>query len=168
MRTREKKHESRGARRRRVWAGPLFLALLFVLLGPSAAWAKMLSVKVGIANFRSGPSAKHSVLFTADRYYPVKVLGRKNGWVHVSDFEGDQAWVARWVLGVTKTVVVKSELVNVRRSPSTRSAVAHQAEKGAVYRVIGRKANWVKIGFGAQKTGWIRADLVWGHIPAKR
>jgi SH3-like domain-containing protein len=132
------------------------------LLWPASAAAKVLSVGVDEANFRSGPSTKHEVVFTAIRHFPVKVLERVKGWVKVEDFEGDSGWVASYLLTEVPTVIISVDKANLRKAPSTSSGVADVAERSQVFRVVEKKGDWLKLAVGKEERGWIRNDLVWG------
>ncbi len=138
------------------------LAASALLVVPSFAWAKVRSVRVDVANFREGPSTKHDVIFVADRYYPVDVLEEKDGWAKVKDFEGDEAWIAGWLLDDTNTAVVTVNLANLRAKPSLKGEVVHQAERGAVFKVVARRKEWVKVEHVDGDSGWIHGKLLWG------
>ncbi len=151
-------------RRKKRWAPGLFVGLgLATWLLPNTAWAEMLSVAVHEANFRSGPSKKHEVVFTAIQHYPVQVVKRVGGWVNVEDFEGDRAWVAASLLSKKTTVIVKVNRANLRAEPTTESKVAGKTAMAEVFVVSERKGRWLRLRFGDEERGWIRDDLVWGH-----
>ena len=44
-------------------------------------------------NIRSGPSTKHSIVFTAERGIPFKVIKRKGNWLNVKHTDGDRGWI---------------------------------------------------------------------------
>jgi SH3-like domain-containing protein len=152
----------RGASRSPRHLGLLTLVMLAAWLLPSTAMAEMLSVAVQEANFRAGPSKKHEVVFTAIQHYPVKVVGRKGGWVHVEDYEGDQAWVAARLLSKEKTAIVKVDRANLREKATIQSKVVGKVELAEVFIVKERKALWLHLFVGDEERGWIRKDLVWG------
>ncbi|WP_437972077.1 SH3 domain-containing protein [Sorangium sp. So ce260] len=142
---------------------PLLPVLIFFVVAlPSAVRAEMLSVKVPIANFRSGPSTSEPVEFTATRYYPVRVLEREDGWCKIKDFEGDLAWVADRLLARVRTIVIKAARGNIREAPTTSAEVAFQAERGEVFKVLDRKGRWLRVVDVKGGNGWVREDLAWG------
>jgi SH3-like domain-containing protein len=128
----------------------------------AASKSKTQSVAVREANFRTGPSIKHDVAFTAIKFYPVKILKRVRGWVEVEDFEGDRAWIALRLLSVAPTVVVSVDKANLRGKASTKSEVVDKVEKSQVFRVVERKGRWLRLAADDDERGWIREDLVWG------
>ena len=98
-------------------------ATLALLLLPGMAFAQFLSVKGPKANFRQGPSVNEKIAYTADKYYPVKILKKDKGWVQVEDFEGEKAWVLEKLLSKQKSVVVKREKANIRQKASTKAKI---------------------------------------------
>lgn len=143
------------------WMGAALVAAS-VALAPAWASAKVRSVSVATANFRAGPSTKHPIIFSADRFYPVEIIDQKKDWVRIRDFEGDEAWVAGWLLCDTQTIVVTRKVVNVREKPTRSSTVVHTAERGAVFKTVGKKGSWLKVADEEGDIGWIHRNLVWG------
>lgn len=133
-----------------------------VTLVPSIASAEMLSVKAQSANFRASPNDKATIVYSADKFYPVEVLDRKSGWAKVKDFEGDTAWVAERVLGKQQTIVIHAESANIREKPTTESEVVFKVAHGEVFKVQERKDDWVKVVDSHGDGGWIRLDKTWG------
>ena len=62
------------------------------------------------------------------------------------------------------TAVITAEKVNIRSSGSLKSQVVTNAEMGEIYRVLGKKGDWVQLGYydNSSPVGWIRHDLVFG------
>ncbi|MDD4004176.1 MAG: SH3 domain-containing protein [Elusimicrobiaceae bacterium] len=56
------------------------------------------TVKSAAARVRAAPKASSEVLWEVDREYSFKVLGKRKGWVHVSDDEGTEGWIAASLL----------------------------------------------------------------------
>ncbi len=136
--------------------------VVVAFLTSGLAWAEMRSVKSSVLNFRDGPSTKHRVRFTAERYYPVEVIGRKGGWLQVQDYEGDKAWVLERLLAKDKGVVVKVGKANVRRRPDVSSQILFTASRGAAFKVLKTEGQWVLVRHADGDEGWIHQNLVWG------
>jgi SH3-like domain-containing protein len=143
----------------------VFVALVVAAgaLPASASAAEILSVKNESANFRDGPGDKHPILYSADKFYPVEVVEKKDGWAKVKDFEGDVAWVAERLLTKQETVVVEGDKVNVREKPNTTSEIAFKSERGEVFKVESHQGKWLKVVDANGDGGWIRDDMVWGE-----
>jgi SH3-like domain-containing protein len=133
-------------------------------LGGADSRAEIRTVAVSTANFRAGPSFKEPILFSADRYFPVEVIGQSKDWVRVRDFQGDEAWIAASLLGQARAVVVSADVVNVREKPSRDSIVVHTAEQGAVFVVAGRRGPWVSVADAEGVIGWIHEGVLWGRL----
>ncbi len=140
---------------------PFLLSLALPLI-PSVASAEILSVKTQSANFRQQPSDKGSIVYSADKFYPVEVIERKNGWALVRDFEGDKAWVVEHSLAKQTTVVISTDHANIREKASTDSEVLFKVEHGEVFKVEEHKDHWIKVVDAHGDGGWVRADMTWG------
>ena len=136
-------------------------ALLFLL--PGLASAEFLSVQGDKANFRKGPSVKTEIAYTADKYYPVKVLQKKEGWYQVVDYAGDKAWVLGKLLSNQKALVVKKEKANIRQKASTKSKVVFTASEGAAFKLIKVSGNWALVQHLDGDRGWVHRSLTWGY-----
>lgn len=44
-------------------------------------------------NVRAEPNTKSSIVFTAERGIPFKVLERKGQWIHIEHADGDKGWI---------------------------------------------------------------------------
>jgi SH3-like domain-containing protein len=44
-------------------------------------------------NVRSGPSTKNTIVFTAEKGIPFKVIKRKGNWIKVKHSDGDTGWI---------------------------------------------------------------------------
>jgi SH3-like domain-containing protein len=141
----------------------LWMLGLPLLLAAGSASAETLSVKVASANFRARPHESAELKFTADKFFPVDVVEKKNGWVKVRDFEGDEAWVLEKTLGATPSVVVSTDKANIREAANTTSDVLFQVKRGEVFKIEERKENWIKVVDANGDGGWIREDMVWGE-----
>ena len=123
----------------------------------------MRSVKVRRARFRERPAAEADVLFTADRYYPVRIVKRKRGWARVEDFEGELAWVAERLLARTPGVVVVPRVLTFRENPSDESRAVFEAKRSDSFKAIQWKGGWVKVEGSKGKRGWARVSKLWGQ-----
>lgn len=123
----------------------------------------LLSVQVRVANFRAGPSTDREIVFTATRYFPVQVLEQKGSWVRVRDFEKEEAWIARRLLGKTPSLVVDVKKGNVRAAGDLEAEVVDEVIYGEVFRIAKRRGRWLQIATPKKVIGWVRDDLTWGE-----
>ena len=140
------------------------LGLLLCLLAPLAAAAapRMVSAAVDELSLRTGPGTRYEALWTVVKGYPLKVLSKRGNWLKVSDFENDKAWVYAPMTGKTPHHVVKAQRANLRRSPTTGSAIVAKLQYGDVLRTLERRGSWLKVRLASGATGWIAKRLVWG------
>ena len=135
------------------------------LLICTAAAAPAKSIVKDETNIRSGPSTKDEILFTVPRGYPIQVERRAGQWTQFRDWQNNTAWVYTPLVSDITTAVITAEKVNIRSSGSLKSQVVTNAEMGEIYRVLGKKGDWVQLGYydNSSPVGWIRHDLVFGE-----
>lgn len=141
----------------------LLFTLLPLILCAGTASAKRLSVAVDKANVRSGPGTNHETLWSVGKYYPVDIIKKSGNWYRVRDFEGDIGWIHRRLLKEIRAVIVKSDIVNVRKGAGTGFRILFQAEKGVSFKVLKRKKKWLKVRHADGDVGWVHRSLVWGY-----
>ena len=139
--------------------------LIGSLLICTAAAAPAKSIVKDETNIRSGPSTKDEILFTVPRGYPIQVERRSGQWTQFRDWQNNTAWVYTPLVSDINTAVITAEKVNIRSSGSLKSQVVTNAEMGEIYRVLGKKGDWVQLGYydNSSPVGWIRHDLVFGE-----
>lgn len=136
------------------------IAVLLVLPEGSFALERR-SITAGIANMRSGPGTNYDVLWQVEKYHPVRIVQKKGNWYKIKDFENDEAWLHKSLLGKTQGVITIKDKCNVRSKPDTKSTVLFTVEKGVPFKVLSRKGNWIKIEHADGDVGWIYKTLVW-------
>jgi len=139
------------------------VAMALLVTATPAAWAReMVASNVKTLNMRSGPGTRYAADWTVTRGYPFQVLKRKGNWLQVRDFENDRAWVYRPMTDKQPHRVVKSDVLNLRRSPSTHAAVVMKAVYGDVLRTLVQRGKWTKVRHDSGKVGWVATRLTWG------
>ena len=140
----------------------LFAAIL-LLLAAQTAPAK--SIAKDETNIRSGPNLQDEILFTVPRGYPIEVERREGQWTQFRDWQNNTAWVYTPLVSDINTAVITADKANVRSKASLKSQVVTSAEMGEIYKVLGKKGDWVQLGYydNSSPVGWIRHDLVFGE-----
>lgn len=149
----------------------IFCALLILLLtaGSAAAVTDSRSIREAKIPVRQAPEAKAAVLYTAARYYPLEVVGKRGEWLRVRDFEGELGWVPAPALGTEPGCVVREPVANVRTGPGDAHRILFKAERGAAFRVVGREGEWIKVLHDSGRGGFIHRSKLWGDLsPRKR
>ena len=144
------------------WGCLVGFLIIAVITFAGTVRAERMCVTAAKANIRSGPGTdKYPVLWEVERYYPVEVLRKQEGWVFFRDFEGDKGWIHGQLLGKEKTVITRTDMVNIRSGPGTQNTIAFKAEKGVPFRVLEQKGDWIHIESSDGDKGWIHKNLVW-------
>lgn len=134
---------------------------LVVVLVCTVGATERLTVIVDKANIRSGPGTKYDIIWMVEKYHPVIVVKKKGPWYRFRDFEGDEGWVHKSLLGKTPAVIVKKDNCNIRSGPGTDNDTLFVVEKGIPFKVLGRKDRWVNVEHADGDSGWIHDSLVW-------
>ncbi|MCF8067570.1 MAG: SH3 domain-containing protein [Desulfobacterales bacterium] len=139
----------------------LFIAAVLFFLFTGAAFAERLSIKVSIANVRSGPGSNYGVLWQVEKYFPILVVQRSGQWIKFKDFEGDTGWIHDSLVSDNATVISTKKVSNVRTGPGTDYDIAFTIEAGIPFKVLEKKGKWILIQHGDGDKGWIYDSLVW-------
>ena len=138
------------------------IMIILLILGFSAnALAERLAVSAPVANIRSGPGTRHSVLWKVQKFFPLIVIDKSGEWYQFEDFEGDRGWVHRSLVDNTPTVITKNDQCNIRSGPGTSHEILFTVEKGIPFKVLKREGSWIHIEHSDGDKGWIHKALVW-------
>lgn len=140
---------------------PIVLAFLLVLAGVDVVRAERLSVKVDIANIRSGPNTSDAVIWQVEKYHPLKVVRKQGSWYLFEDFEGDRGWIHNALLADISAVIVKNDKCNIRSGPGTDNDIRFTVDKGVPFKVLEEKGDWLHVVHADGDQGWIHRSLVW-------
>jgi len=147
---------------KRIFKLSLFsIAFEFLVFGSAIVWAERLAVSESIAYIRSGPGTKYGILWKADRFYPLWVLEKSGGWLHFSNYEGEDGWIHRSFVDKIPTVITQKKRCNIRGGPGPYHKILATVGKGLSFRIIKRKDPWINIQHADGFIGWIHNSLVW-------
>ena len=156
-----------------------FAGVLLVLLWSGLAFAQMVSIKPHTAELRDSTDPyTYKVVLMLPRYYPLSVEAEEGPFLKVSDFLGRSGWIAKAdateaEVVVTeadgqkkvksfKTVVVKSNSINIRSGPGTENKILLRADRGVAFRVLAEEGEWLQVLHENGGKGWLHGGLVWG------
>lgn len=139
----------------------IIITVFSVLMLCPVARAERLAVAQPVANIRSGPGTNYHILWKIGRYHPLFIIKKSDAWYYFRDFEGDEGWVHKSLLGNTSTVITQKDTCNVRTKPGTKYPIAFTVEKGIPFKVIRRKGVWIHVQHDDGDKGWIHRSLVW-------
>lgn len=141
----------------------IFLLCLLFCFPVSLALAEMVSISGEKVNLRQGPGTKYKIIWELGEGYPLRVLQKKGSWLKVKDFEGDSGWIFAKLTTKKPHLVVKNDLINIRKGPGDDAKIIGKARRGVVFKTIERRTDgWVKVRHETGLTGWVQRNLLWG------
>ena len=139
---------------------PIIVAVLLIICSADAL-AERLTIKVPLANIRSGPGTKYDIIWKVEKYHPVVVLEKSGPWYFFRDFEEDEGWVHKSLINKIPSVITNKIKCNIRSGPSTKYDILFTVEEGIPFKIIKTKGKWINIQHADGDRGWIHKSLVW-------
>ncbi|WDN87359.1 hypothetical protein BuS5_00327 [Desulfosarcina sp. BuS5] len=139
----------------------ILLMIVFFAFHPEDIFAERLAVTDSIANIRSGPGTNNVIIWKVEKDHPLEIIEKKGNWYHFRDFEKDEGWIHKSLVGKVKTVITKKDNCNIRTGPGTKYKIIFTVEKGIPFRLLKRQGEWIKIRHADGDQGWIYNGLVW-------
>ena len=134
---------------------------------------RFVSLKSDKVNVRAGPTKDHDVAWVYNRSaLPVEVTAEFENWRRIRDWEGAEGWVYHSLLSGKRTALVapsknKDELLPLRYTPDTTSAVMAQLQHGVLATVKRCQNGWCRL-TGEGFDGWIEQARLWGVYPGEK
>ncbi|WP_170029997.1 SH3 domain-containing protein [Mesobacillus jeotgali] len=125
-------------------------------------------------NVRDKNSLDGSVIGSVSKGQSFKILDEQNNWVKIEYKPGKTGWAAGWFFDKKKNgpVAAPSESVknsrvsmlhngtNIRKGPSTSTAVIFRANQGDSFEIISVEKDWYKIALPNGTTGFVAGWIV--------
>ena len=143
--------------------GALILAVFGLLNLHSAAviGGERRSVVSNIANIRSGPGGNFDIIWKVEKYHPLLIVEESGNWFRFRDFENDEGWIHRSLLGTVPTIITRQAPCNIRSGPGTQNKILFTVDAGIPFRILQTRGNWLQIEHADGDRGWIHQSLVW-------
>ena len=126
---------------------------------------RYVSLKVGVAHGRAGPSRDHPIVWRYVREgLPLRVTAEAPDWRRVEDPDGEVTWMHHSLLSGRRTVFVHEE-IELRIRPDTEANIEAVAEAGAILELERCADGWCRLEAQGHH-GWVEADTVWGLMPS--
>jgi N-acetylmuramoyl-L-alanine amidase len=152
---------------------------VLVLVWGSLACAQNIAVKPHTAELRDSTDPyTYRVVLMVPRYYPLAVDSEVADFFEVHDYQGRTGWIAKKdtyapetvvidtdgnkTIRKMKTVVIKSQNINIRSGPGTDQGIVFRADQGVAFKVLGQKGEWLEVVHETGAEGWLHVGLVWG------
>lgn len=144
-------------------AVPFIAVLLLALTAPASALEYRSTSRLTV--LYDAPSTAAGKLAIAGSGLPLEVIVDTNSWVKVRDHSGRLAWIEKAALGGVRNVMVKAEVVLVRRQPRPDAEIVFRAAQGVLLEVTGAidPFGWLPVKHAGGQTGWLPAHEAWGR-----
>jgi len=152
-----------------------FLTIAIAALPPGAAEAQqsrptpyMASIAAGRAMMRSGPGQNYPGLWLYVREdLPIRVIRVYQNWRRVQDPDGTTGWMMVNLLSDQRTAIVRGDSPRpMHEAPDEATPIRFRAAPGVVGRVSRCAGGWCRFDVRG-RTGYIRADQIWGVQPGE-
>jgi len=152
-----------------------FIATLVALAGVVSAQERgpvtnlplprFVSLKANEGYARHGPGKTHRIDWIyKQRNQPLEITSEYGHWRRVRDRDGAGGWMHYSLLSGVRTVLVETDMLALRRTPTDEAQVAARAELGVVARLEECEPDWCRIQAGG-KSGWVKKTDLWGVRP---
>jgi SH3-like domain-containing protein len=165
----------------RLWTGlvlaPILLAM--ALLSPSSGalgqagratglpLPRFVSLGADQVNLRFGPGEGYPIAWILAREgLPVEIVEEFDTWRKVRLHDGDLGWIHASLLSSRRTVLVKDDVRELRRTPSVGSRVVLRAEPGVIGNLLDCEEDWCRVEIEGRR-GWLQRSEFWGTLPGE-
>ncbi len=123
---------------------------------------RYVSLKVGEANVRRGPSLTHRIDWVFKRKgMPLEITGEFGHWRRVRDRDGVGGWVHYSLLSGVRTVIIEDDLTALHQRRDTASPVNVYLEAGVIARIDECGHTWCRLRAEGYR-GWSARGTLWG------
>jgi len=140
-----------------------FVLMLFTVVS-FAAQGGTCKVATEVLKLREEPSTSAKVLAKLTEGTQLTILDSKGIWYKV-DYKGTIGWVSGEYVSISKEDTlqegtVTTEVLNVRKEPSTESDKVTKLYKGDTVKLLDYSGSWYKIKTPEGETGWVCDDYI--------
>jgi SH3-like domain-containing protein len=128
---------------------------------------RFVALRADEVNLRVGPDTRFPIEWTYQRRdLPVEVVREYNQWRRIRDIDGTEGWVHQSTLAGRRTMLVRGQQRELRRSESADSNVVAHLQPGVVGRIrkCAAASAWCEVQVGDLR-GWLRRSEMWGVKP---
>ena len=133
---------------------------------------RYVSLKTDRVNLREGPSKDHRTAWVFQRAgLPVEITAEYETWRRIRDAEGTEGWVLHSLLSGRRTALVMpwakagTQPLALYEKADERTRVVAQLQPNVIANVKVCKEGWCRVIVGAETTGFIKQDRLWGVYP---
>lgn len=123
---------------------------------------RFVSMKASEGNVRRGPSLTHRIDWVFKRRdMPLRIIAEHGHWRRVEDRDGQGGWIHYSLLSGVRTVIVESDMLNIRSRPDTGAPINAALESGVIARLGKCGPDWCQLRSGGFR-GWAQKISLWG------
>jgi SH3-like domain-containing protein len=123
---------------------------------------RFVSLRASEARARRGPGLDHRVDWLYRRQgLPLRVTAEHGHWRRVEDIEGAGGWVHYSLISGARTVIVTSEMAELRRRPDVEAPLVARLESGVLASLGECRDGWCRLTAGGHR-GWAPSQGLWG------
>ena len=133
---------------------------------------RYVSLKTDRVNLREGPSKDHRTAWVFQRAgLPVEITAEYETWRRIRDAEGTEGWVLHSLLSGRRTALVMpwakagTQPLALYDKADEKARVVAQLQPNVIASVKACKEGWCRVIVGAETTGFIKQDRLWGVYP---
>ena len=126
---------------------------------------RFVSLGADQVHLRFGPGREYPVRWVlARKGLPVEIVAEFDTWRKVKLHDDDEGWIHSSLLSSRRTVMIKDEIAELRRTPDNDARVVLRAEPGVVGDLLDCEEDWCRVDIQGRR-GWLRRDAFWGVLP---
>jgi SH3-like domain-containing protein len=126
---------------------------------------RFVSLDADRVHLRYGPGRDYPVSWVlARKGLPVEIIAEFDTWRKVQLQDGDAGWVHSSLLSSRRTVMIKNDIAELRRTPADDARVVLRAEPGVIGDLLDCEQDWCRVDIRGRR-GWLRRHAFWGVLP---
>ena len=126
---------------------------------------RYVTLKTSEGNVRRGPSVNHRIDWVFARPgMPLRVTAEHENWRRVEDAEGAGGWVHFSLLSGNRSVLVRTDMAELRNSAQPDGTLIAKLESGVVARLLACTADQCRVQVDGWR-GWLPKPFLWGVDP---
>jgi SH3-like domain-containing protein len=128
---------------------------------------RFVSLAADQVNLRYGPGREYPVSWVlARRGLPVEIIAEFDTWRKIRLHDDDEGWVHSSLLSSRRTIVIRGEIGELRRTPAADGRVVLRAEPGVIGELLDCEEDWCRVDIEGRR-GWLRREAFWGVLPGE-
>ena len=128
---------------------------------------RFVSLAAERVNVRFGPGKQYPINWVFARQgLPVEIVAEFDTWRKIEDHEGEQGWVHSSLLSSRRTIMIRDQTAELRRTPNADSRVVLRAEPGVIGTLFDCEEDWCRVEIAGQR-GWLQRSQFWGTTPGE-